>query len=56
VRTSRRIVAAADDARRRLERNLHDGAQQRLVLLLLSLRAARTKAADDAGLVQLLDG
>ena len=30
VRTSRsRIVAAADDARRRLERNLHDGAQQR---------------------------
>ena len=30
--TSRsRIVAAADDARRRLERNLHDGAQQRLV-------------------------
>ena len=57
VRTSRsRIVAAADDARRRLERNLHDGAQQRLVVLLLSLRAARTKAADDAELVQLLDG
>ncbi len=57
VRTSRsRIVAAADDARRRLERNLHDGAQQRLVVLLLSLRGARTKAGDDAGLVQLLDG
>jgi PAS domain S-box-containing protein len=36
VRTSRtRIVTAADDARRRLERDLHDGAQQRLVALLL---------------------
>ena len=57
VRTSRsRIVAAADDARRRLERNLHDGAQQRLVALLLSLRAARTKAGEDAELQQLLDG
>ena len=57
VRTSRtRIVAAADDARRRLERNLHDGAQQRLVVLLLSLRAARKKAEDNADLVQLLDG
>jgi signal transduction histidine kinase len=33
-----RIVAAADDARRRLERNLHDGAQQRLVSLGLQLR------------------
>ena len=34
VRTSRsRIVAAADDARRQLERNLHDGAQQRLVVV-----------------------
>jgi signal transduction histidine kinase len=33
-----RIVAAADDARRRLERNLHDGAQQRLVSLGLQIR------------------
>jgi GAF domain-containing protein len=32
-----RIVAAADDARRRIERDLHDGAQQRLVALALSL-------------------
>ena len=56
VRTSRtRIVAAADDARRRLERNLHDGAQQRLVVLLLSLRAAKTRAAGDAEQEQLLD-
>ncbi|MET7422122.1 DUF4118 domain-containing protein [Dactylosporangium sp. NPDC005555] len=35
-----RIVAAADDARRRFERDLHDGAQQRLVLLCLELRMA----------------
>jgi GAF domain-containing protein len=36
-----RIVAAADAARRRIERDLHDGAQQRLVSLALRLRAAR---------------
>ena len=42
VRRSRaRIVTAADDARRRLERNLHDGAQQRLIALLLQLRGAQ---------------
>ncbi|WP_238016984.1 AAA family ATPase [Dactylosporangium sp. AC04546] len=40
--TSRaRIVAAADHARRRIERDLHDGAQQRLVTLALDLRAAQ---------------
>jgi PAS domain S-box-containing protein len=38
-----RIVAASDDARRKLERNLHDGAQQRLVSLSLSLRLAQTQ-------------
>jgi signal transduction histidine kinase len=39
--TSRsRIVAAGDEARRRFERDLHDGAQQRLVSLGLELRAA----------------
>ncbi|HEX6450430.1 MAG TPA: AAA family ATPase [Trebonia sp.] len=36
-----RIVAAADHARRRIERDLHDGAQQRLVSLELQLRGAR---------------
>ena len=36
-----RIVAAADGARRRIERDLHNGAQQRLVSLALQLRAAR---------------
>jgi signal transduction histidine kinase len=37
-----RIVGAADEARRRIERDLHDGAQQRLVSLGLELRAAQT--------------
>ena len=37
----RRIVAASDEARRRIERDLHDGAQQRLVSLGLALRAAQ---------------
>jgi signal transduction histidine kinase len=36
-----RIVAAADDTRRRIERDLHDGAQQRLVSLALQVRAAQ---------------
>jgi len=38
-----RIVQAADEARRRLERDLHDGAQQRLVGLALDLRLARSR-------------
>jgi GAF domain-containing protein len=38
-----RIVEAADDARRRIERDLHDGAQQRLVSLALSLRLLESK-------------
>jgi signal transduction histidine kinase len=37
-----RIVAAADDARRRIERDLHDGTQQRLIVLGLELRLAQT--------------
>jgi signal transduction histidine kinase/CHASE3 domain sensor protein len=36
-----RIVATADETRRRIERDLHDGAQQRLVALALQLRAAQ---------------
>ncbi|MEU4428337.1 GAF domain-containing protein [Actinoplanes sp. NPDC024001] len=39
-----RIVAAADEARRRIERDLHDGAQQRLVALALRLRSAAMDA------------
>ena len=43
--TSRsRIVATADQTRRRIERDLHDGAQQRLVSLALQLRAAQATA------------
>lgn len=49
VRASRaRIVAAGDTERQRLERDLHDGAQQRLVALTLALRLARTRLGDDA--------
>src|SRR6201993_2836693 len=39
-----RIVAAADEARRRIERDLHDGAQQQLVTLALQLRKAQEMA------------
>ena len=42
-----RIVTAGDVERRRLERNLHDGAQQRLVTLSLSLRRAVRKIDSD---------
>ena len=48
LRSSRmRIVEAGDAARRRLERNLHDGAQQRLLALSFDLRLARVDAAAD---------
>jgi signal transduction histidine kinase len=48
VRRSRaRIVEAADTERRRIERNLHDGAQQRLVGLSLVLRRARTQLSPE---------
>jgi signal transduction histidine kinase len=52
-----RIVAACDETRRRIERNLHDGAQQRLVSLALVLRAAEAAAPPGAGelLLQQLD-
>jgi signal transduction histidine kinase len=42
-----RIVAAGDEARRKLERNLHDGAQQRLVSLSLSLRLVQGQLHKD---------
>jgi signal transduction histidine kinase len=41
-----RIIAAADAERRRIERDLHDGAQQRLVALALNLRMAEQRAAN----------
>jgi signal transduction histidine kinase len=56
LRASRaRIVEAGDAERRRLERDLHDGAQSRLVALSLLLRRARARAGDDAELSGLLD-
>ena len=49
VRESRaRIVAAGDAERKRVERDLHDGAQQRLVALTLALRLAKLKLGEDA--------
>jgi signal transduction histidine kinase len=50
VQASRtRIVEASDAERRRVERNLHDGAQQRLVALSLALRRAKSQLPADAG-------
>jgi len=52
-----RIVATADQTRRRIERDLHDGAQQRLVALALQLREAQTVVpAGAAELAQRLEG
>jgi signal transduction histidine kinase len=47
IASRKRIVAAADGERRRIERNLHDGAQQRLVTLALNARAAEALAPAD---------
>jgi signal transduction histidine kinase len=53
LRASReRIVAAGDAERRRLERNLHDGAQQRLVSVALQLRLARNRIRADPALAE----
>lgn len=50
------IVEALDSERKRLERNLHDGAQQRLVSLSIALRRARQNVATDPERAeQLLD-
>ena len=48
VRASReRVISAGDAERRRIERNLHDGAQQRLVTLALQLSLIRRRIRDD---------
>jgi PAS domain S-box-containing protein len=49
-----RIIGAADDARRQLERDLHDGAQQRLVVAALRLRAAQRATEPDCDVAVLL--
>ena len=56
-----RVVAASDDARRRIERDLHDGTQQRLVSIGLELRAAQAMAPPEpsdltAQLAQIAQG
>ena len=57
VRSSRaRIVQAGDEERRRLERDLHDGAQQRLLGLGLALQLVRSKLGAEAnGAIELLE-
>jgi signal transduction histidine kinase len=49
-----RIVVAGDVERRRIERNLHDGAQQQLVALAVKLGVARSRAGNDEDLQVLL--
>jgi signal transduction histidine kinase len=48
-----RIVEAGDSERRRLERNLHDGAQQRLVAIALQLRLLENRVRDDPGAAEM---
>jgi PAS domain S-box-containing protein len=56
IKASRaRIVRAADESRRRLERDLHDGAQQRLVELALDLRMAQARFDEDPDARELLE-
>jgi signal transduction histidine kinase len=50
-----RIVTASDETRRRIERNLHDGIQQRILALGLSLRAVRAGTSVPQDLVKGLD-
>jgi signal transduction histidine kinase len=52
---SARLVAAGDAARRKIERDLHDGAQQRLVSLSVTLNLARKHAEPGTKTAQLLD-
>jgi PAS domain S-box-containing protein len=53
IESRARVVAAGDDSRRRIERDLHDGAQQRLVTLALRLRSH--EAAIPAGLREVFN-
>lgn len=56
IRASRvRIVEASDAERRKIERNLHDGAQQRLLGIRLALRLARSEVDDTAAMQALID-
>ncbi|HEX4751790.1 MAG TPA: CHASE3 domain-containing protein [Solirubrobacterales bacterium] len=56
VASRARIVAAADDARRKIRRDLHDGGQQRLVHALITLKLARRALdAGDSNVEELVD-
>jgi GAF domain-containing protein len=48
----KRIVAASDEARRRIERDLHDGTQQRLVTLALAIRAAEANVPPEQSAIR----
>jgi PAS domain S-box-containing protein len=52
----RRIVTAADEARRRIERDLHDGAQQRLVHAIITLKLAQRAFREEDGKAESLVG
>ncbi|MGW2216229.1 sensor histidine kinase, partial [Nonomuraea sp. NPDC001684] len=55
VRSRARLVDAFETERRRIERDLHDGAQQRLVALSMTLGLARLDVPDDSPTARLLD-
>jgi histidine kinase len=57
LRTSRqRLVTAQDETRRRLERNIHDGAQQDLVALAIKLQLAKVAIAESPGQAEQVFG
>jgi signal transduction histidine kinase len=57
LRASRvRIVEASNSARRKVERDIHDGAQQQLVALAVELRLLRNRVGSDPRATELLDG
>jgi signal transduction histidine kinase len=53
--SSARLVRAGDEARRQLERDLHDGAQQRLMSIGLALQLARKELPDSSTAAELID-
>lgn len=57
LRASRvRIVEASNLARRKIERDLHDGAQQQLVAMALDVRLLRSRAGADPAIIEVIDG
>jgi GAF domain-containing protein len=51
IASRRRVVATADDTRRRIQRDVHDGAQQRLVQTLVTLKLALEALGEETGVV-----